>query len=113
MKGTGKKVAVFDSQFKLISVVSGISQLAKMMSWDSGSILRAIKGERLSCNSFYLRFVPDDMIIDMDEIGIVDLIEFDLDWLKEDRYVYATRNQKRSDIILESEMRIKRERKNI
>jgi len=103
METTARKIAIFDSQLKLVAVACGISQLTKLMKKDSGSIIRALRGERVACGKFYPRYIPDDTIIEMDDLGKLDLLDFDLNWLKEDRLIYATRNQKRSGIILESE----------
>ncbi len=100
---TGKKIALFDSQLKLIAIVNGISQLSKMISKDTGSILRAITGERIACGNYYPRFIPDDTIIDMDDLGALDLIEFDNENGNGDRLIYVNRNMKRSGIIKESD----------
>ena len=40
--------------------------------------------------------------MDIDDFGL-DLIEFDLEVLQDDRFIYTTRNQKRTEIIKESE----------
>ena len=99
---TARRIAVFSPQLKLGAISNGISSLAKLMGTDTGSLLRAIKGERVTVNGFYPRFVPDDLIMDIDDFGL-DLIEFDLDVLQDDRFIYTTRNQKRTEIIKESE----------
>ena len=98
-----KKIAIFSPQYKLVAISSCISSLAKLIGTDTGSLLRAIKGERVTCNGFYPRFIPDDTIIDVDDLGVVNLLEFDLEILGEDRFVYTTRKQRRSEIIKESE----------
>ena len=99
---TARRIAVSSPQLKLVAISNGISSLAKLMGTDTGSLLRAIKGERVTCNGFYPRFVPDDIIMDIDDFGL-DLIEFDLEVLQDDRFIYTTRNQKRTEIIKESE----------
>lgn len=98
-----RKIAVFDSKLKLVAISSGIGKLAKIMGVGTGDILRAIRGDRICCNGSYFRYIPEDTIIDMDEIGKVDLIDFDLDWCGEDRLIYTTGLQKRNAIIRESE----------
>lgn len=99
---TARRIAVFSPQLKLVAISNGISSLAKLMGTDTGSLLRAIKGERVTCNGLYPRFVPDDLIMDIDDFGF-DLIKFDLEVLQDDRFIYTTRNQKRTEIIRESE----------
>lgn len=98
-----RKIAVFDPQLKLIAVSSGISQLAKLMGVGTGEISRAIRGERVCCKGFYIRYIPKDIMIDVDDIGNDELLEFDLEQCGVDRLIYATRTQKKTGILLESE----------
>jgi len=99
---TAKKIAIFDPQLKLVAVASGVSQLAKLMDVGTGEISRAIRGERVCCKGFYIRYIPKDIVIDVDDIGNDELLEFDKE-CNVDRYIYATRSQKKTGILLESE----------
>lgn len=97
------KIAVFDPQLRLVAIASGISQLAKLMRVGTGELLRASKGERICCKGYYIRYIPQHLMIDVDDIGVDELTEFDLGECNEDRLIYTTRNQKSTGIILESE----------
>ncbi len=100
---TTKKIAVFGPNHKLIAITGGISQASRLIGADTGSLLRALNGERITCGGLYVRWIPEDTVVDMDDLNKADLIEFDLEWLEEDRLVYTTRRRKRNNVIKESD----------
>ena len=74
-----------------------------MMGVSTGTVLRAVKGERIACKGFYIRYIEDDVEMEVEDIGKASLLKFDLDINETDRLIYTTRNQKRTEIIRESE----------
>ncbi len=98
-----KRVAIFDSQRKLVAIAASVKRLANMMGVSTGTVLRAVKGERIACKGFYIRYIEDDVEMEVEDIGKASLLKFDLDINETDRLIYTTRNQKKSEVILESE----------
>lgn len=97
-----RSIAVFDGNFRLAAIVKGTTQLKNMLGVGMTDIQRTLSGDRITCNGYYLRYIPKDIILDVDDLGHE--IMFDLDiQCGVDMRIYATSKQKRSEIILESE----------
>ena len=102
-----RKIAVFDGNFRLAAIVKSPTQLRNMMGVGMSEIQRTLSGERITCNGYYLRYIPKDIILDVDDLGAEIMLDFD-EQCGLDMRIYATSKQKRSEILLESEfMKIK------
>lgn len=95
-------VLAFDDTYKLAAVFKSIKEASDITGIVRQSIMKAVYGKMISIHSHYWRPVPDDLIVDFDDIGKLTLFEFDKT-IGEDRRIYSHRKMLRTNIILESE----------
>ncbi len=100
---TPTPVAVFNFYYKLIGIFGSIKEVSKVTGVVRQSIIKAVYGDTISVNNLYLRAIPPDLIIDIDDIGKLTLFEFDKAAHNPDRKIYSTRKKSRQHIIMESE----------
>lgn len=100
---TPTPVAVFNSRYILSGVFGSIKEVSKVTGVVRQSIIKAVYGETISVKGCYLRAIPNDVIIDIDDIGTLSLFTFDKEAGTPDRKIYkTTRMGKRSEIIMQS-----------
>lgn len=100
---TPTQVAVFNSRYILSGVFGSIKEVSKVTGVVRQSIIKAVYGDTISVKGCYLRPIPEDVIIDIDDIGSLSLFTFDKEAGIPDRKVYkSTRMGRRSEIIMES-----------
>jgi hypothetical protein len=100
---TKEKIAVFDASFKLVAIVSNKTQLKNLMGVSPTEIYQTLDAVRITCKKYYLRYIPKDIILDVDDLGKNLLLDFDQQ-CGLDMRVYTTRSQDKRSIILESEL---------
>lgn len=98
------KIAVFDANFRLAAIFNSPTQLRNIMGVGITELQRSFSGERITCNGYYVRRIPKDIILDVDDLGAEIMLDFD-EQCGVDMRIYATSRQKRSEILLESEFR--------
>ena len=96
------RVLAFDRSLKLVGVFQSYSTTEKVTGIAHQILMRCCNGKMISSNGFYFREVPEDTIIDIDDLNTLTLLEFDKQ-MGLDRHIYATRNMKRDEVILESQ----------
>lgn len=96
-------VAIFNFYYKLVGIFGSIKEVSKVTGVVRQSIIKAVYGDTISVNNLYLRAIPPDLIIDLDDIGKLTLFEFDKAAHNPDRKIYNTRKKSRLNIIMESE----------
>lgn len=99
-------VAVFNFYYKLVGIFGSIKEVSKVTGVVRQSIIKAVYGDTISINNLYLRAIPPDLIIDIDDIGKLNLFEFDKAAHNPDRKIYGTRKKSRLHIIMESEHKL-------
>lgn len=101
---TPTPVAVFNSRYLLSGIFGSVKEVSKVTGVVRQSIIKAVYGDIISVKGCYLRAIPNDMILDSDDIGSLTLFEFDREANNPDRKIYkSTRMGKRLDIIMESQ----------
>jgi len=98
------KIAVFDGNYRLAAIVKSSTQLKNMLGVGMTELQRTLAGERITCNGYYLRYIPKSIILDVDDLGTDIMLDFD-EQCGVDMRIYATSRQRRSEILLESEFR--------
>jgi len=99
---TAKKIAAFDGNLKLVAIFNSISTAAEILNVTPQVLRRACKGEVVAVRKLYVRSIPDEIIIDFDDIGVLRLIDFD-EVLGNDYPIYLTSKMKPKQIIPESQ----------
>ena len=101
---TPTPVAVFNSRYILSGLFGSIKEVSKITGVVRQSIIKAVYGDTISVKGCYLRAIPEDIVVDLDDIGSLTLFKFDNEAGNPDRKIYkSTRMGKRSDIIMQSE----------
>lgn len=95
-------IMAFNSRYALVATYSSISDAARATGVCRQSILRAISGKIISVKQQYWRKIPDNIIIDNDDLGTLSLFRIDKE-LKEDRLIYGDFKMSRHKMMLESE----------
>lgn len=97
-----KSVIVFDSNLKLVGMFSSYYTAAKTTGVSHQMIAKACSGKIIATKGMYWREVDTkEYIMDCDDLGTLTLLDFDREQ-GIDRRIYATRNMKKNEIILES-----------
>lgn len=97
-------VAVFNSRYILTGIFGSIKEVSKITGVVRQSIIKAVYGDIISVKGCYLRAIPKDVIIDIDDIGTLTLFSFDKEAGTPDRKIYQSgRIGKRLSIIMESQ----------
>lgn len=95
-------LAAFDNTYMLVAIFRSVSEAAKMTGALRQSLIKAAYGDIISVKGRYWRAVPSDMEIEPDDIGKLNIFEFD-SMVGQDRRIYGTRNMTKGSVILESE----------
>lgn len=98
-------VAAFNFDYKLIAIFGSIKEVSKITGVVRQSIIKAVYGDIISINKIYLRSIPDDIVLDLDDISKLTLFEFDRICGNKDRKIYNGRKKTKSNVIMESEHR--------
>lgn len=102
-KKQSKSILVFDTNLKLVGMFSSYYTAAKATGISHQVITKACNGALVAANGMYWREVNiKEYVLDCDDLGTLNLIAFDRQH-GENRRIYASRNMKRNEIILESE----------
>lgn len=99
---TPLRVLAFDSSLRLTGIFQSYSATEKITGIKHQILLRCCNGQMITSRGFYFREVPEDTILDVDDLNTLTLLEFDRQ-MGFDRHIYATRNMKKDEIILESQ----------
>lgn len=101
---TPTPVAVFNSRYVLSGIFGSIKEVSKVTGVVRQSIIKAVYGDIISVKGCYLRAIPNDTILDIDDIGTLTLFAFDKEVGNPDRKIYkSSRMKRRLDIIMESQ----------
>lgn len=98
------RVLAFDNSLRLIGLFQSYSAAEKVTGIKHQILLRCCSGKMISSKGFYFREVPEDTIIDIDDLNSLTLLEFD-NKMGSDRFIYATRNMKKDEVIKESQFK--------
>lgn len=97
-----KNIVVFDANLKMVAMFSSCYAAEKTTGISHQMITKACNGTIIAAMGMYWREVDiDQYVLDCDDLGVLTLIEFDREH-GVDRLIYATRNMKKNEIILES-----------
>jgi len=96
------RVLAFDRSLKLVGIFQSYSAAEKITGSKHQILLRCCNGQMISSKGFYFREVPEDTIVDVDDLNKLTLLDFDKQ-MGFDRHIYATRNMKKDEVILESQ----------
>lgn len=102
VNNTPSTIVAFDAGYVLVAIFKSISEAASITGALRQSLIKAAYGEIISVKGKYWRVVPADFQIEPDDIGNLNLFDFDSE-VGEDRKIYATRKMQRTSIMLESE----------
>lgn len=99
------RILAFDASYILVAAFRSIREAANMTGAVRQSLIKAAYGDIISVKDKYWRILPEDFVLDPDDIGQLTLFEFD-ESVGEDRKIYATRQMLKGSIMLESEYQI-------
>lgn len=95
-------IVAFDATYILVAIFRSISEAASLTGIVRQSLIKAAYGETISVNKRYWRVVPSDFQIEPDDIGVLNLFDFDAA-IGEDRKIYSTRKMLKNSVMFESE----------
>lgn len=95
-------IVAFDATYILVAIFRSISEAAALTGIVRQSLIKAAYGETISVNKRYWRVVPSDFQIEPDDIGVLNLFDFDAA-IGEDRKIYSTRKMLKNSVMFESE----------
>lgn len=95
-------IVAFDATYVLVAIFRSISEASALTGIVRQSLIKAAYGDTISVNKRYWRVVPPDFQIEPDDIGVLNLFDFDAA-IGEDRRIYATRKMRKSSVMFESE----------
>lgn len=72
-----KRVLVFNPGKKLIGVYQSAFAVAKAHGWSTASIRKVCEGITISYQKLYFRYVPDDINVEWEDLGKLNLLEYD------------------------------------
>lgn len=101
---TPLRVLAFDKSLRLVGLFQSYSATEKVTGIKHQVLMRCCNGQIITAKGFYFREVPEDTIIDIDDLNSLTLLEFDRQ-MGFDRYVYATRKMKKDEVIRESQFK--------
>lgn len=96
------KILAFNKNYRLAAIFSSYNEAERIVGVSHQVLLRCCKGETITVKSMYWREVPGDQILDIDDVGELNLIEYDAE-VGCDRRIYATSSQKKGEVILSSQ----------
>jgi len=96
------RVLAFNGSLRLVAIFQSYSAAEKITGSKHQILLKCCNGQMISSKGFYFREVPEDTIIDVDDLNTLTLLEFDKQ-MGFDRHIYATRNMRRNEVIKESQ----------
>ena len=98
-----KNIIVFDSNLRLVGMFSSYYTAAKTTGVSHQMIAKACNGSIIAAKKMYWREVDiKEYLMDCDDLGNLTLLDFDK-MQGINRRIYANRNMKKNEIILESE----------
>lgn len=97
-----KTIMAFGGDLILKAMFCSINSAEAFVGASHQQLCSAISGQRISAKGFYWREVDGDLEIMQDDIGTLSLLEYDMA-TNSDRLIYATRNMRRGQEILESQ----------
>lgn len=97
-----KLLAVFGANYKLLAVFRSIKEASNLTGIVRQSIIKAVNGDMISIRKCYWRLIPEELILDTDDIGELTLFDFDKEAGTPDYRIYSTKRMRRLDIIMES-----------
>ena len=62
-------VAVFNSRYILTGIFGSIKEVSKITGVVRQSVIKAVYGDIISVKGCYLRAIPNDLVVDLDDIG--------------------------------------------
>ena len=100
------RVLAFDNRLRLVGIFQSYSAAEKITGIKHQVLLRCCNGQMIATKNLYFREVPEDTIIDFDDLNTLTLLEYDKQ-MGENRKIYATRYMKKGEIILESQYKFR------
>lgn len=97
-----RHILAFDGSLKLVGIFYSYSSAERLIGIRHQVLLRCCTGETIASSGYYFRAVPEDVIVDVDDLNTLTLLEFDRQ-MGVDRKIYATRDMRRKQTILESQ----------
>lgn len=98
-----KAILAFDANLVLVGMFSSFYTASKATGICHQMITKACSGEVIAAKNMYWREADtNEYVFDCDDLGKLTLLEFDLEQ-GVNRKIYATRNMRKNEIILESQ----------
>lgn len=102
-----KNIIVFDASLRLVGMFSSYYTAAKTTGVCHQMIAKACNGTIIAAKGMYWREIDiKEYIMDCDDLGNLTLLDFDREQ-GVNRKIYASRNMRKNEIILESEYKRK------
>ena len=95
-------IVAFDATYILVAIFRSINEASALTGIVRASIIKAAYGDIVSANNRYWRAVPPDFQIEPDDIGVLNLFDFDAA-IGEDRKIYPTKKMRKHSAMFESE----------
>lgn len=89
-----KPVAMFGKDLKLVGIFPSIFGAAKATKTLRQSIIKCLNGRCHVANNAYWRVIPEDYVLDQDDVGVLSLIDFDKQVGNPDSVIYVTKTVK-------------------
>lgn len=91
-----RPVLIFSKRKILVSIVSSVNEAAKLLKLRPGNISKVCNGSLISLGTYYFRYIDDEVEVDLSDIGILQLGDYDK-LCGVERVVYATYKMNRKN----------------
>ena len=98
-----KPIAMFSLRYKLAGLFPSIKEAAQTANIPRQSIIKHLHGELMIAGKRYWRLIPNDIILDQDDLGKLTIFEFDKRINYPDRELYKIWRDRKIKV-LESEL---------
>lgn len=111
-----KIIAIFNKKRKLVGILDGVNMVSQLLGVSHNAVTQALNGKAIMVKGFYIRPTPvPNVELEQSDLGSLDLVEYDLDTLHQDRLIYLYTLPQlihHGNTILESEYRKIKNNKN-
>lgn len=91
---SSKPIAMFGEDLKLLGIFPSIYRASKATKTVRQSIIKCLRGRCHVANNAYWRTIPDDVVLDQDDVGVLSLIDFDRRVGNPDTVIYVEKTIK-------------------
>ena len=98
-----KRLVAFNASMTLSAIFQSMVHVRNMSGKSHHTVMYAASGEQITALGYYWRFVPENVIVDLDDLGKLHMLDFDRE-CGINRLVHKTSKWKYNDLVMESEL---------